>query len=94
MEKINTNVCVLLKMHITSSYDSKKEIYLLIVYNIISHIVQHSFHLKTKLELGKFTETNKVQSRTERHPYSLARLDEMKKTNEHYIVLGAMNISF
>ena len=94
MEKINTNVCVLLKMHITSSYDSKKEIYLLIVYNIISHIVQHSFHLKTKLELGKFTKTNSVQSRTERHPYSLARLDEMKKTNEHYIVLGAMNISF
>ena len=57
----------------------KKEINLLIAYNIISHIVQHSFHLKTKLELGKFTKTNSVQSRTERHPYSLAGLDEMKK---------------
>ena len=75
-EKKRTNVCVLLK---TSSYVFKKEIKLLFAYNIISHIVQHSFHLKTKLDLGRFTKTNSVQSRTERHPYSLARLDEMKK---------------
>ena len=93
--KKNTNVCVLLKTYITSIYDFKKSFNLLIAYNIISHIVQKFFYLKTKLELGKFTKTNSVQSRTERHPYSLARLDEMKKkTNEHYIVLGAMNISF
>ena len=76
MRKKRTNVCVLLK---TSSYVFKKEIKLLFAYNIISHIVQHSFHLKTKLDLGRFTKTNSVQSRTERHPYSLARLDEMKK---------------
>ena len=72
----------------------KRLLYLLHVHNIISHIDQYYFLLKTKLKLGKFTKTNSVQSRTERHPYSLARLDEMKKTNEHYIVLGAMNISF
>ena len=74
---------ILLKRYITSSYEFKKEINLLIAYNIISHIIKHSFRLRTKPKLGKFTKTNIVQSRTERHPLlaSWARWDEKKRMN-------------
>ena len=68
-------------------------------YIVLGATNNHKPQIKqTSLQLKKimgFSKTNTVSSRTERHPYSLAGLDEMKKkTNEHYIVLGAMNISF